>query len=34
VIVSDNGPEFAGRTLEAWAYRHHIALRFILTGPL
>ena len=32
VIVSDNGPEFSGRTLDAWAYRHHLALRFIRPG--
>jgi putative transposase len=32
VIVSDNGPEFSGRTLDAWAYRHRIALRFIRPG--
>jgi putative transposase len=27
ILVSDNGPEFAGRTLDAWAYRQGIALR-------
>jgi putative transposase len=32
VIVVDNGPEFAGRTLDAWAYAHHIELRFIRPG--
>jgi putative transposase len=32
VLVSDNGPEFAGRTLDAWAYRQGIALRFIRPG--
>lgn len=32
VIVSDNGPEFSGRTLDAWAYRHRIELRFIRPG--
>jgi len=32
VIVVDNGPEFAGRTLEAWAYTHGIELRFIRPG--
>ena len=32
VIVSDNGPEFAGRTLDAWAYRQGIELRFIRPG--
>ena len=31
-IVVDNGPEFAGRTLEAWAYTHRIELRFIRPG--
>jgi putative transposase len=24
---SDNGPEFAGRTLDAWAYRRDVELR-------
>jgi putative transposase len=32
VIVVDNGPECAGRTLEAWAYAHHVTLRFIRPG--
>ena len=32
VIVVDNGPEFAGRTLDAWAYAHHVELRFIRPG--
>jgi transposase InsO family protein len=31
-IVVDNGPEFAGRTLDAWAYTHGIELRFIRPG--
>jgi putative transposase len=31
-IVLDNGPEFAGRTLDAWAYRHGVTLRFIRPG--
>jgi putative transposase len=31
-IVMDNGPEFAGRTLDAWAYAHGITLRFIRPG--
>ena len=31
-IVLDNGPEFAGRALEAWAYAHGVALRFIRPG--
>lgn len=32
VLVSDNGPEFAGRTLDAWAYRRGVQLRFIRPG--
>jgi transposase InsO family protein len=32
VLVSDNGPEFAGRTLDVWAYRRGIELRFIRPG--
>jgi putative transposase len=32
VIVVDNGPEFAGRVLEAWAYAHGVDLRFIRPG--
>jgi putative transposase len=32
VLVSDHGPEFAGRTLDAWAYRQGIELRFIRPG--
>ena len=32
VIVVDNGPEFAGRTLDAWAYGHGVTLRFIRPG--
>jgi len=31
-IVLDNGPEFAGRTLEAWAYAHQLTLCFIRPG--
>jgi putative transposase len=31
-IVLDNGPEFAGRTLEAWAYANHRTLCFIRPG--
>jgi putative transposase len=31
-IVLDNGPELAGRTLEAWAYAHHLTLCFIRPG--
>lgn len=31
-IVVDNGSEFAGRTLDAWAYAHGLTLRFIRSG--
>ena len=31
-IVMDNGPEFAGRALEAWAYAQGVELRFIRPG--
>jgi putative transposase len=31
-IVLDNGPEFAGRTLEAWAYAAKVTLCFIRPG--
>lgn len=31
-IVVDNGPEFAGRTLDEWAYRKGVALHFIEPG--
>jgi putative transposase len=31
-IVVDNGPEFAGRTLDAWAHRRGIELHFIQPG--
>ena len=31
-IVLDNGPEFAGRTLEAWAYANTLTLCFIRPG--
>jgi len=31
-IVVDNGPEFAGRTLDAWAYTRGVELRFIRPG--
>ncbi len=31
-IVVDNGPEFAGRTLDAWAYTRGVTLRFIRPG--
>jgi putative transposase len=32
VITIDNGPEFAGRTLDEWAYRKGIKLNFIRPG--
>lgn len=31
-IVCDNGPEFAGRTLDLWAHQHGVALQFICPG--
>jgi transposase InsO family protein len=31
-IVVDNGPEFAGRTLDVWAYARGVTLRFIRPG--
>jgi transposase InsO family protein len=31
-IVLDNGPEFVGRTLDAWVYAHGVALRIIRPG--
>jgi putative transposase len=31
-IVSDNGPEFTGRALDEWAYRHGVKLHFIEPG--
>jgi putative transposase len=31
-IVLDNGTEFAGRTLEAWAHAHHVTLCFSRPG--
>ncbi len=31
-IVVDNGPEFAGRALDAWAYAHGVTLRIIRPG--
>jgi putative transposase len=31
-IVVDNGPEFTGRDLDAWAYRRGVELRFIRPG--
>ena len=32
VITIDNGPEFAGRVLDEWAYRKGVKLNFILPG--
>jgi len=32
VITTDNGPEFAGITLDQWAYRHQVRLDFIKPG--
>lgn len=32
VITVDNGPEFAGRVLDAWAYEHRVKLHFIDPG--
>ncbi|MBX3023592.1 DDE-type integrase/transposase/recombinase [bacterium] len=32
MIVIDNGPEFAGKALDAWAYRHGVKLNFIRPG--
>jgi putative transposase len=32
MIVMDNGPEFAGKALDAWAYRHGVKLHFIRPG--
>src|SRR5262245_6504107 len=31
-ITVDNGPEFAGRALDAWAYAHGVTLDFIEPG--
>lgn len=31
-IVCDNGPEFAGRAMDRWAYEHGVALQFIRPG--
>ena len=31
-ITVDNGPELRGRALDAWAYRHGVALDFIAPG--
>lgn len=32
LIITDNGPEFAGRALDAWAYQNGIRLHFIRPG--
>jgi putative transposase len=32
VIVTDNGPEFRGREMDAWAFRHNVRLHFIDPG--
>jgi putative transposase len=32
VIVCDNGPEFAGKTLDAWAYQAGVKIHFIRPG--
>jgi len=32
VITVDNGPEFASRVLDEWAYRHGVKLNFIRPG--
>ena len=32
LITVDNGPEFAGRVLDAWAYAHGVRLHFIEPG--
>lgn len=31
-LVVDNGPEFAGKVLDEWAYRHGVELHFITPG--
>jgi putative transposase len=31
-ITIDNGPEFAGQALDAWAYAHEVTLDFIEPG--
>ena len=31
-ITVDNGPEVAGRVLDAWAYKHEVQLHFIEPG--
>ena len=32
VLVCDNGPEFIGRALDAWAHQHGVALHHIQPG--
>jgi putative transposase len=32
VITMDNGPEFAGKALDEWAYRRGVKLHFIQPG--
>lgn len=32
MIVSDNGPEFTSKVLDAWAYEHRVQLHFIRPG--
>lgn len=32
VLVTDNGPEFAGQALDVWAYEHGVKLHFIQPG--
>lgn len=32
MITIDNGPELAGKSLDAWAYRHGVLLDFIQPG--
>ena len=32
MLITDNGPEFSSRVLDAWAYAHGIALHFIEPG--
>ena len=34
VITIDNGPEFAGKVLDEWAYQHGVKLNFIRPGKL
>jgi putative transposase len=31
-VTIDNGPEFAGKVLDEWAYRHGLRLSFIQPG--